>query len=95
MLNRTKEGINMVSYDRLWKTMEKKGVTQYRLISHYKISAGQIGRMKKNMHVSTHTLEIFCSILQCPVEDIMEITPELFEVDKEEKEPDKISSGTE
>ena len=42
----------MVSYDRLWKTMEKKGVTQYRLISHYKISAGQIGRMKKNMHVS-------------------------------------------
>ena len=51
MLNRTKEGINMVSYDRLWKTMEKKGATQYRLISHYKISAGQIGRMKKNMHV--------------------------------------------
>jgi len=95
MLNRTKEGINMVSYDRLWKTMEKKGVTQYRLISHYKISAGQIGRMKKNMHVSTHTLEIFCSILQCPVEDIMEITPEPFEVDKEEKEPDKVSSGTE
>lgn len=95
MLNRTKEGINMVSYDRLWQTMEKKGVTQYRLISHYKISAGQIGRMKKNMHVSTHTLEIFCSILQCPVEDIMEITPEPFEVDKEEKEPDKVSSGTE
>ena len=95
MLNRTKEGLNMVSYDRLWKTMEKKGVTQYRLISHYKISAGQIGRMKKNMHVSTHTLEIFCSILQCPVEDIMEITPEPFEIDKEEKEPDKISSGTE
>ena len=85
----------MVSYDRLWKTMEKKGVTQYRLISHYKISASQIGRMKKNMHVSTHTLEIFCSILQCPVEDIMEITPEPFEVDKEEKEPDKVSSGTE
>ena len=85
----------MVSYDRLWKAMEKKGVTQYRLISHYKISAGQIGRMKKNMHVSTHTLEIFCSILQCPVEDIMEITPEPFEIDKEEKEPDKISSGTE
>lgn len=47
------------------------------------------------MHVSTHTLEIFCSILQCPVEDIMEITPEPFEVDKEEKEPDKVSSGTE
>ena len=54
----------MVSYERLWKTMEKKGISQYRLINHYKISAGQIGRMKKNMHVSTHTLEVFCNILQ-------------------------------
>jgi len=63
----------MVSYDRLWETMKKKGVTQYRLINHYKISAGQIGRMKKNAHVSTHTLEVFCNILQCPVEEIMEI----------------------
>ncbi len=63
----------MVSYERLWKTMEKKGISQYRLINHYKISAGQIGRMKKNMHVSTHTLEVFCNILQCPVEDIVEV----------------------
>lgn len=30
----------MVSYERLWKTMEKKGISQYRLINHYKISAG-------------------------------------------------------
>lgn len=63
----------MVSYDRLWETMKKKGISQYRLIAHYKISAGQLGRMKKNMHVSTHTLEMFCNILQCPVEDIVEI----------------------
>ena len=63
----------MVRYARLWKTMEKKGISQYRLINHYKISAGQIGRMKKNMHVSTHTLEVFCNILQCPVEDIVEV----------------------
>ncbi len=39
----------MVSYERLWKTMEKKGISQYRLINHYKISAGQIGRMKKRI----------------------------------------------
>jgi len=66
----------MISYERLWETMKKKGVTQYRLIAHYKISAGQIGRLKKNMHVSTHTLEMFCNILQCPVEDILEIIPD-------------------
>lgn len=63
----------MVSYERLWETMKKKGISQYRLIAHYKVSAGQLGRMKKNMHVSTHTLEMFCNILQCPIEEIVEI----------------------
>ena len=46
----------MIRYDRLWATMEAQGMTQYRLIKHYNFSAGQIGRLKKNMHVSTHTL---------------------------------------
>ena len=74
----------MVSYERLWKTMEKKGISQYRLINHYKISAGQIGRMKKNMHVSPHTLEVFCNILQCPVEDIVEVILDPQEPDGKE-----------
>ena len=74
----------MVSYERLWKTMEKKGISQYRLINHYKISAGQIGRMKKNMPVSTHTLEVFCNILQCPVEDIVEVILDPQEPDGKE-----------
>ena len=74
----------MVSYERLWKTMEKKGISQYRLINHYKISAGQIGRMKKNMHVSTHTLEVFCNILQCPVEEIVEVILDPQEPDGKE-----------
>lgn len=80
----------MVSYARLWETMEKKGISQYRLINHYKISAGQIGRMKKNMHVSTHTLEVFCNILQCPVEDIVEVILDPQEPDG--KEPSSAGS---
>ena len=63
----------MISYDRLWKTMEQKGITQYRLINTYGFSAGQIGRLKKNNHVSTHTLEALCKILRCNVEDMIEI----------------------
>ena len=82
----------MVSYERLWKTMEKKGISQYRLINHYKISAGQIGRMKKNMHVSTHTLEVFCNILQCPVEDIVEVILDPQEPDG--KEPSSAGGRT-
>lgn len=82
----------MVSYERLWKTMEKKGISQYRLINHYKINAGQIGRMKKNMHVSTHTLEVFCNILQCPVEDIVEVILDPQEPDG--KEPSSAGGRT-
>lgn len=69
----------MVKYDRLWETMQKKKVTQYRLIKYYGVSAGQIGRLKQNMHVSTHTLEMLCSILDCSVEEIIEILPEKVE----------------
>lgn len=66
----------MVSYQRLWETMRQKNISQYRLIKYYEISAGQIGRLKKNMYVSTHTIEVLCTILDCPVEHIMEIIPD-------------------
>lgn len=65
----------MISYDRLWKTMEEKKITQYRLIKHYGFSAGQIGRLKKNMFVSTHTIDTLCTILGCGVSDVMEYIP--------------------
>ena len=71
----------MVKYDRLWETMKRKNVSQYRLINHYKISAGQLGRLRKNRYVSTHTLEMLCEILECSVEDVIEI---VFDPSEEE-----------
>ncbi len=71
----------MVKYDRLWETMKRKNVSQYRLINHYKISAGQLGRLRKNRYVSTHTLEMLCRILECGVEDVIEI---VFDPSEEE-----------
>ena len=61
----------MISYDRLWQTMKEKGVTQYILIKKHNISPAQITRLKRNESVSTHTIEIFCKILNCNVEDVM------------------------
>lgn len=66
----------MILYDRLWKTMEEKGITQYALIKQYRVSPGQITRMKRNESVSTHTIEMFCRILGCRVEDVMEYLPD-------------------
>ena len=62
----------MIVYDKLWNTMKEKSVTQYALIHTYKISPAQITRLKRNESVSTHTIEMFCKILKCNVEDIMQ-----------------------
>lgn len=62
----------MIVYDRLWETMKKRGVTQYALIKKYGVSPAQITRLKRNESVSIHTIDIFCDILDCEVEDIME-----------------------
>jgi len=62
----------MIIYDKLWKTMKEKGITQYALIKQFRISPAQITRLKRNESVSTHTIDIFCEILNCNVEDIME-----------------------
>ncbi len=66
----------MILYTNLWKTMKERGVTQYALINRHGISPAQITRMKRNESVSTHTLDMFCRILDCPVSDIMEYRPD-------------------
>lgn len=66
----------MISYENLWNTMKKKGITQYMLIKKHHISPGQLTRLKRNESVSTHTIELFCKILDCTVSDVMEYIPE-------------------
>lgn len=66
----------MISYENLWKVMKKKGISQYALIKQYHVSPGQITRLKRNESVSTHTIDVFCSILQCEVGDIMKYIPD-------------------
>ena len=56
--------------------MKERGVTQYTLIKKYGVSPGQITRLKRNESVSTHTIEMFCKILNCEVGDIMRHIPD-------------------
>ena len=62
----------MIVYDKLWVTMKEKNVTQYKLINKYGISPAQITRLKRNENVSTHTLDILCTILGCELSAIVE-----------------------
>lgn len=65
----------MISFCRLWETMRSQGITQYALINEFHVSPGQITRLKRNESVSTHTIDMFCRILNCRVEQIMEYIP--------------------
>lgn len=62
----------MIVFDRLWATMKEKGISQYKLIKEYKISTGQLDRLRKNENVNTYTLNQLCEILGCKLEDIAE-----------------------
>ena len=66
----------MITYQRLWETMKKRGITQYHLIKREKFSAGQIGRLKNNQTVSTQTLDTLCRLLSCRIEDIVTYIPD-------------------
>ncbi len=62
----------MIVFDRLWKTMKERGISQYSLIKDYHISTGQLDRLRKNENISSYTMNQLCRILGCKIEDIAE-----------------------
>ena len=66
----------MIVYDRLWKTMKAKGISQYKLIHEHGFSTGQLDRLRKNENVNAFTLDRLCKILDCDLCDIMEYVKE-------------------
>ena len=60
----------MISYEPLFQTMQKKGITSYRL---FKMGFPQSNyyAMKRGENVSTHTVDELCQLLKCNVADIM------------------------
>lgn len=65
-------GKTMIVYDRLWDTLQKKGISQYKLIHDYSFSTGQLDRLRKNESVSVFTLNRLCQILDCSLDEIAE-----------------------
>ena len=66
----------MISYKRLWSTMEEKGATTYTLQIKGEISSSTIRRLKAGESVSTNTLDALCRILDCTLNDIAEYIPD-------------------
>lgn len=64
----------MITFEPLWTTMKEKHISQYKLIKEYKVSSGQLDRLRKNGNVNTYTLNQLCEILDCDLSDIIKYT---------------------
>ena len=65
----------MISYEPLFRTMKKKGITTCRLFK-MGFSKSTYYAMKNGKSVLVSTIEQLCTLLECDVFDIMEFEPE-------------------
>ena len=61
----------MISYEPLYRTMQKKGITTYRLIRDFGVSRSLLDRLKHDKPVTTQTLDDLCRFLDCRIEDVL------------------------
>ncbi len=62
----------MIIFDKLWVTMEKKGVSTYQLRERCGIDSKTVRRLRANDNIETKTLDKLCTALNCKLEDIAE-----------------------
>lgn len=68
-----------VSYKKLWKLLIDiidKNMKKKDLCAKAGISPASVTKMRRNGHVTTEVLLKICIVLNCQVEDIMEIAPD-------------------
>lgn len=60
----------MLDYSPLWRTMEEKGISQYRLIKAG-IDNKTLDALKKGNNITLLTLEKICTILDCTPNEVI------------------------
>ncbi len=61
----------MITFEPLWKTLKKKGISQYDLIVKYHMSRGTLDNLKHNRSITLTTLNDLCGILDCDIADVI------------------------
>ena len=69
-----------VSYNKLWKRLIDLNMSKTQLRERAGITTNAMAKMGKNENVSTEIIFKICKVLECQVEDVIEL------VDEEEKE---------
>lgn len=61
----------MISYNPLWKTLEKRGISTYWLLKQG-IDRKTLHNLKHNKNTTLLTIEKLCNILDCDMVDVVE-----------------------
>ena len=65
-----------ISYAKLIKIFEDKGITSYTIKKEKIIGQSTWKKIHENGHIDTHTIETLCKYLDCQPGDIMEYVPD-------------------
>ena len=68
------------SYNRLWKLMLDKKINKTTLRREAGITSNAMAKLGKDQPVNVEVLAKICRVLNCTVDDIMEILPDEDEV---------------
>ena len=67
------EGVNMVSYKKLWKLLIDKEIKKKELATMADLSPYTIQKLNRGENVNVDSLTKICKALNCTFDDIMEI----------------------
>lgn len=70
-----------ISYAPFWETLQKKGISQYALIHQMNVRTSLLDKLRHNSDIRLSTVSDLCEILNCRVEDIVEMIPEKEKVE--------------
>ncbi|CUN82385.1 helix-turn-helix transcriptional regulator [Flavonifractor plautii] len=65
-----------VCYNKLWKILIDRDMSKTELIKAAKISTNAMAKLGKNEDVRVEVLVKICGVLNCSIDDILDIIPE-------------------
>ena len=65
-----------VCYNKLWKILIDRNMSKTQLIKAAKITTNAMARLGKNQDVRVEVLVKICAVLDCKIDDIMDMIPE-------------------
>ena len=65
-----------VNYNKLWVILSERGMMKTELVKAARISTNAMAKLGKNEDVRVEVLVKICGVLNCSIDDILEIIPD-------------------